>query len=154
MAARRAWLSPRYCREQWEYGVRIPVGAFRVVAAGDREYAMSSVRLPDEAVIWQVHLWQSQAVASWGGRVRIGVADWLPTNEAEFDGVEQVLHPSWYDSEAGGEWGCAGYPALTLDVMIPIAPQGRRLVWEFRNQHTAAFYIGGIVVVSAMPKGV
>ena len=147
--AGRKWSDPEFARADWEYGVRVPITANRVVASGAEEYVMSDVRLPDRAMLWQFGFWQYGAVSSWGGGVRIGLADFLPASAAEFDKVEQILRPSWNHSEGGVWWQCLAYGSGVFDVRVPFEPQGRRLVWELHNSHYAGVWLGGMIVVGA-----
>lgn len=149
MAARRAWMSPAWCLPIEAYGVRIPLEVDRVVPAAGSEFAMLDVRLPDRCILHHLMLWQYGALSSFGGGARVALSDWLPTSAAEMAACEQILAPAWLAGEGGGYWRCMATGGGGVDVRVPFDPQGRRIVVELYNGHTAGVWMGIRLVVSS-----
>lgn len=75
----------------WCFGNRELVSVFTLnEAVGTYVYNISTLALPDPVCIWQV-CFQSVPDATGGGRIRVGFAAAVPTNEAEMDAAVDFL---------------------------------------------------------------
>jgi len=136
----------------WCFGNREVISCYQYNSAGGtRKWEISEIALPDPACVWQVGI-VSEPSTTGTGTLRIGLADTLPTSEAEMNAALEIL-PAHGRPRAGPNdmiFNSRDYVFYSLDCRRGMETGGKFLVIEcFAAAATMRLWC--ILVVSGLP---
>lgn len=140
---------PDWCfGRKWLVSVQATGSAIEVV------FDISEYALPERCVIWQLQYGVGGEQTA-RGFISLALADFLPASDAAFDASEILLRD--YGVTIAGRKiipVSANGGVARIDLRMPIASAGRRLVGRLAETATATYYLWTTIVVSSVPTEV
>lgn len=142
----RLMMLPDYC-----FGRRWDVGLSFYAIAEQSYFDQSVFPLPDLCVLWELAI---NVVDSLGdvGYLRLGLSDYLPTTEGQFNDVEPILYSYGADAYGPRRIYLNSYMHLSLRrLRLPVSANGRRVVGQLENTSGFTGVVQVVLIVSGVP---
>jgi len=136
------------------FGRRYCVSCTLVGVNDTTQWDISEIGLPEKFVIWDVNIFYSTSNDN-DSMFRLAYGDQLPTTVAEMDRLKPVIHGLGVEGHEPRHV-YIGYQRDTgnLNLRLPVASTGRRLVLEAHTVAEKVMAITVAIIVSSMPKEV
>lgn len=136
----------------WCFGNRELTGAYVSRNPTGLVWAIGTLVLPDPACIWTVYI-TSMPNAGMMSYVRVGLADTVPTSEAEMNAAVEILPHGWQARAGPNRISLlsGAYALLVYDVRRGMATGGKKLVIEMDNIFYGWNRVEADLIVSGLP---
>ena len=138
----------------WCFGRKFVVSCCVHAGAGATDWDISEITLPENFVVWQIKIMQF-AVVDTVSSIRIALGDQLPTAAKMMDALEPLIYGLGLQGAEPRQIDVSPRSTLfSLDLRLPIAAQGKRLILEATGAPASSNYTTIAVVISSLPKEV